>query len=97
MFFLLRVGIVTSTLSVVYFWEQRPRLLGARWKWASPMAVFGHSSQAVEGLLPRRVGEHVARVAHLAEGAGGTGEVGRDVAGAPGEGYGCDGVHDVSE
>ncbi len=44
MFFLLRVGIVTSTLSVVYFWEQRPRLLGARWKWASPMVVFGHSS-----------------------------------------------------
>jgi uncharacterized membrane protein len=44
MFFLLRVGIVTSTLSLVYFWEQRPRLLGARWRWASPMVVFGHSS-----------------------------------------------------
>jgi uncharacterized membrane protein len=44
MFFLLRVGIVTSTLSVVYFWEQRQRLLGARWRWASPMVVFGHSS-----------------------------------------------------
>jgi uncharacterized membrane protein len=44
MFFLLRVGIVTSALSVVYFWEQRPRLLGARWTRASPMVVFGHSS-----------------------------------------------------
>lgn len=44
MFFLLRVGIVTSTLSVVYFWEQRPRLLGRRWRWASPMALLGHSS-----------------------------------------------------
>ncbi len=44
MFFLLRVGIVTSTLSVVYFWELRPRLLGARGKWAAPMVVFGHSS-----------------------------------------------------
>ena len=44
MFFLLRVGIVTATVSIVYFWEQRPRLLGGRWKWASPMVVFGHSS-----------------------------------------------------
>jgi uncharacterized membrane protein len=44
MFFLLRLGIVTSTLSVVYFWERRPRLLGARWKWASPMVVFGNAS-----------------------------------------------------
>jgi uncharacterized membrane protein len=44
MFFLLRLGIVTSTLSLVYFWEQRPRLLGARWKWASPMVVFGSAS-----------------------------------------------------
>jgi uncharacterized membrane protein len=44
MFFLLRVGIVTSTLSLVYFWEQRPRLLGARWRWASPMVVFGNAS-----------------------------------------------------
>jgi uncharacterized membrane protein len=44
MSFLLRAGIVTSTLSAVYFWEQRRRLLGARWKWAAPMVVFGHSS-----------------------------------------------------
>ena len=28
-----------ARLSVVYFWEQRPRLLGARWKWASPMVA----------------------------------------------------------
>ncbi len=44
MFFLLRVGIVTSTLSLVYFWERRPRLLGAWWKGASPMVVFGSAS-----------------------------------------------------
>jgi uncharacterized membrane protein len=44
MFFLLRVGLVTATLSIVYFWEQRPRLLGGRWPWASPMVLFGHAS-----------------------------------------------------
>jgi uncharacterized membrane protein len=44
MFFLLRVGVVTATLSAVYFWEQRPRLLGARWPWGSPMALFGRAS-----------------------------------------------------
>jgi uncharacterized membrane protein len=44
MFFLLRVGVVTATLSVVYFWEQRPRLLGGRWPWGSPMALFGRAS-----------------------------------------------------
>jgi uncharacterized membrane protein len=44
MFFLLRVGIVTSTLSTVYFWEQRPRAFGARWRWASPMVLFGNAS-----------------------------------------------------
>ena len=44
MFFLLRVGIVTSTLSSVYFWEQRPRLLGDLWPWTSPMVLFGQAS-----------------------------------------------------
>lgn len=44
MFFLLRVGLVTSTLSLVYFYERRPRLLGSAWRWASPMVVFGQSS-----------------------------------------------------
>jgi uncharacterized membrane protein len=44
MFFLLRVGIVSATLSIVYFYEQRPRLLGKRWPGASPMALFGQSS-----------------------------------------------------
>lgn len=44
MFFLLRAGIVTATLSAVYFWERRPRLLGERWPWGSPMATFGRSS-----------------------------------------------------
>ncbi len=44
MFFLLRVGVVTSTLSVLYFYERRPRLLGAKWPWASPMVLFGQSS-----------------------------------------------------
>jgi len=44
MFFLIRVGLITSTLSIVCFWEQRPRLLGARWKWRSPMVLFGNAS-----------------------------------------------------
>jgi uncharacterized membrane protein len=44
MFFLLRVGIVTSTLSSAYFWERRPRLLGGRSKRASPMVLFGNAS-----------------------------------------------------
>jgi uncharacterized membrane protein len=44
MFFLLRVGLVCSTLSVIYFYELRPRLLGRWWHWASPMALFGQSS-----------------------------------------------------
>jgi len=44
MFCLLRVGIVTSTLSSVYFWEQRPRLLGDLWPWTSPMVLFGQAS-----------------------------------------------------
>ena len=44
MFFLLRVGIISATLSAVYFWEQRPRLLGAWPAWQSPMAVFGQAS-----------------------------------------------------
>jgi uncharacterized membrane protein len=44
MFFLLRVGVVTFTLSALYFYERRPRLLGARWPWASPMVLFGQAS-----------------------------------------------------
>jgi uncharacterized membrane protein len=40
-FFGLRVGIVTGVLSLVYFWELRPRLLP--WTW-SPMAQFGRAS-----------------------------------------------------
>jgi uncharacterized membrane protein len=44
MFFLLRVGIITATLSAVFFWEQRPRLLGDRWPWGSPMVRFGQAS-----------------------------------------------------
>ena len=44
MFFLLRVGIVTSTLSILYFYERRPRLLGSAWRWASPMVRFGQAS-----------------------------------------------------
>jgi uncharacterized membrane protein len=44
MFFLLRVGIISAGLSLIYFYEQRPRLLGARWRWSSPMAVFGQAS-----------------------------------------------------
>jgi uncharacterized membrane protein len=44
MFFLMRVGIVSGVLSIVYFWEQRRRWLGSRWRWASPMALFGQSS-----------------------------------------------------
>ncbi len=44
MFFLLRVGILAATLSTLYFYERRPRLLGARWPWASPMVRFGQSS-----------------------------------------------------
>jgi uncharacterized membrane protein len=44
MFFLLRVGVVSSTLSVLYFYERRPRVLGARWPWASPMVLFGQAS-----------------------------------------------------
>ncbi len=37
MFFLLRVGLVTSTLSILYFYERRPRLLGPAWRWGSPL------------------------------------------------------------
>ena len=44
MFFLLRVAVVTSTLSVLYFYERRPRLLGSAWRWASPMVRFGQAS-----------------------------------------------------
>ncbi len=44
MFFLLRVSIVTSTLSILYFYERRPRLLGSTWRWASPMVRFGQAS-----------------------------------------------------
>jgi uncharacterized membrane protein len=44
MFFLLRVGVICATLSAIYFWERRPRLLGKWWPWPSPMAVFGQSS-----------------------------------------------------
>jgi uncharacterized membrane protein len=44
MFFLLRVGLVTATLSTLYFYERRPRLLGAKWPWASPMVRFGQAS-----------------------------------------------------
>jgi uncharacterized membrane protein len=40
-FFGLRVGVVTATLSLVYFWELRPRLLPWRW---NPMAQFGRAS-----------------------------------------------------
>jgi len=44
-FFLLRVGVVTAVLSVVYFYERRPRVRGAgRTPPYSPMAVFGRSS-----------------------------------------------------
>lgn len=45
MFFLMRVGIVTAVLAATFFWEQRPRLLAAKWPWlGSPMAEFGRSS-----------------------------------------------------
>ena len=44
MFFLLRVGIISAVLSIVYFYEQRPRLFGKWWTWQSPMALFGQSS-----------------------------------------------------
>jgi uncharacterized membrane protein len=44
MFFLLRVGIISAALSLIYFYERRPRLLGTLWPWASPMALFGQSS-----------------------------------------------------
>jgi len=43
MFFLLRVGIVTTGLCAIYFWEQRPRLLKGRGAW-NPMAQFGRAS-----------------------------------------------------
>ncbi len=45
MFFFLRVGLVVATLSAIYFWEQRPRLLEGRGHsmW-SPMAEFGRAS-----------------------------------------------------
>jgi uncharacterized membrane protein len=43
MFFLMRVGIVTAVLSLVYFWERRPRLLPFARSW-SPMAQFGQAS-----------------------------------------------------
>jgi hypothetical protein len=44
MFFLMRVGLISATLSAIYFWDQRPRLLGRYWPWPSPMALFGQSS-----------------------------------------------------
>ena len=45
MFFLLRVGLATATLSAIYFWEQRPRVLSGRWpQLGSPMADFGRAS-----------------------------------------------------
>jgi uncharacterized membrane protein len=44
MFFLLRVGLISAALSLIYFYERRPRLLGTRWRSASPMALFGQSS-----------------------------------------------------
>jgi uncharacterized membrane protein len=40
-YFGLRVGLVTAVLSIVYFWERRPRMLPWRW---SPMAQFGRAS-----------------------------------------------------
>jgi uncharacterized membrane protein len=43
MFFLMRVGIVTAVLSLIYFWERRPRLLPLERPW-SPMAQFGQAS-----------------------------------------------------
>jgi uncharacterized membrane protein len=45
MFFLLRVGLVTATVSATYFWERRPRALSAGGSpgW-SPMAEFGRAS-----------------------------------------------------
>ncbi len=43
MFFLLRVGVVSATLSAIYAWERRPRLF-RWWRWQSPMALFGQSS-----------------------------------------------------
>jgi len=44
MFFLLRVGLISATLSMIYFYERRPRILGKWWPWHSPMALFGQSS-----------------------------------------------------
>lgn len=44
MFFLLRVGIITATLSILYFYERRPRMLGSAWRWSSPMVLFGQAS-----------------------------------------------------
>jgi uncharacterized membrane protein len=45
MFFLLRVGIVTATVSASYFWMRRPRVLtaGSAAGW-NPMADFGRAS-----------------------------------------------------
>jgi uncharacterized membrane protein len=40
-YFGLRAGIVTASLSLVYFWELRPRLLPGTW---NPMALFGRAS-----------------------------------------------------
>ncbi len=42
MYFLLRAALVTSTLSAIFFWEQRRRIWTG-WTWG-PMAVFGQSS-----------------------------------------------------
>ena len=45
MFFLLRVGIITAALALVYFWELRPRPLARRWPaLGAPMARFGRAS-----------------------------------------------------
>jgi uncharacterized membrane protein len=67
MFFLLRVGLISSLLSLIYFYERRPRLLGTRWKSASPMAVFGQSSlfvywvhvELVYGVFSARLHKHL--------------------------------------
>ncbi len=42
-FFLLRVGVVTATLSAAFAWEQRRRVFGDRPEWG-PMGRFGRSS-----------------------------------------------------
>ena len=48
-------AVVTATLSVLYFYERRPRLLGAAWRWASPMVRL-RPGVAVRLLGARRAG-----------------------------------------